>query len=60
MTWCVQFINGALFIKNIQQDNALLNWMIMAAFIGLMLVESFMEQPISQIYMPADFLTNFL
>jgi len=47
-------------MKIIQQDNALLNWMIMAAFIGLMLVESFIEQPISQIYMPTDFLTDFL
>jgi hypothetical protein len=60
MTWCVQFIKGALIMKNIQQDNAMFNWMIMAAFIGLMILESFVEQPISQIYIPTDFLTDLL
>jgi len=47
-------------MKNIQQDNAMFNWMIMAAFIGLMILESFVEQPISQIYIPTDFLTDLL
>jgi hypothetical protein len=30
MTWCVQFIKGALIMKNIQRDSAMFNWMIMA------------------------------
>ena len=47
-------------MKNIQQGNTMVDRMIMVAFISLIVLEFFVEQPISQISMAADFLTDFL
>ena len=47
-------------MKNIQQGNTMVDRMIMVAFIGLIVLEFFVEQPISQINVVTDFLTDFL
>jgi len=47
-------------MKNIPQGNTMVDRMIMVAFIGLIVLEFFVEQPISQISMATDFLTDFL
>lgn len=47
-------------MKNIQQGNTMVDRMIMVAFLGLIVLEFFVEQPVTQINMAADFLTDFL
>jgi hypothetical protein len=47
-------------MKNIQQGNTMVDRMIMVAFIGLIVLEFFVEQPISQISLATGFLTDFL
>jgi hypothetical protein len=47
-------------MKNIQQGNTMVDRMIMVAFLGLIVLEFFVEQPTSQIYVVTDFLTDFL
>lgn len=47
-------------MKNIQQANAMVDRMIMVAFIGLIVLEFFIEQPITQINMATEILTDFL
>jgi hypothetical protein len=43
-----------------QQDLTLFDRMIMVGFIGLLVLECFVEHPISHINMATDFLTDFL
>jgi hypothetical protein len=43
-----------------QQGLTMFDRMIMVAFIGLIVLECFVEHPISQINMATDFLADFL
>jgi hypothetical protein len=47
-------------MKNIQQANTMGDRIIMLGFIGLIVLEFFVEQPITQINMATEFLTDFL
>lgn len=47
-------------MKNIKQGNNMADWMLVVAFIGLIVLESFVEHPVTHINMATDFLADFL